>query len=637
MLNNKISFKETLNRTKFLLKNFLFWLILLQVCRIIFVFYHFSKLSGISNPEIFKIFFFGMYMDLSTASYIIAIPLLIWIFQLFYTSPFINKIIKWYNYIIIIILSLASVGDMQLYKEWGSKLDYDAMSYLKYPKEAMASCASSPILLLLIIALAISITAIIIHNRIFLKTQFKQIKNTFSSVTIKFVLIFIVFSVYIITLRGGIDIVPMNPSFVYFSNHTFANHAALSPEWNLAYTYKKSKKTNKADFKFMSDDEMNKRMDKLFPETDSSKITHILKTNKKPNIIICILESFTADVFESLNGAKGLTPNLKRIINQGILFTNFHPGGRRTPNAFPSILAGFPSIPNDNIINHTKKLEHLSYLPKTLKSNGYHTSFYYGGLTEFANIKAFIKNCNYDDITDKSDFEKKDLNSKWGAHDHVVFNKIINDVNNNMPEPFMINIMTLSSHEPFEVPMKTQIKGNDEVSLFKNSIFYTDKSIGEFIEKAKNEKWFDNTLFVFVADHGHRLPLLRNDASSVERYHIPLILYGNVLKDEFKGKKINTIGSQTDIPATILGQINIDYSNFLWSNNLFDENKNKFAFYAYKYGYGWITPQQTLVYDNTAKKIIKKYRKTSDSVNNECLKNSQAYLQYLYTIFSDFK
>ena len=576
-------------------------------------------------------------MDLSTASYITGIPLLLWIFQLFLTKPFINKIIKWYNYIIIIILSLASVGDMQLYKEWGSKLDYDAISYLKYPKEAMASCSSSPILLLLFIASLISVFAIFIHNRIFLKTKFKQIKNTFLSVITKIVLIFIVLTAYVIALRGGTDIVPMNPSFVYFSNHTFANHAALSPEWNLAYTYKKSKRTNKADFKFMTDDEMNKRMDLLFPKTDSTDITHILKNNNKPNIVIFILESFTADVFESLDGVKGLTPNLENLIKQGILFTNFHPSGRRTPNAFPAVLAGFPSIPNDNIINHTKKLAHISYLPKVLKNNGYHTSFYYGGLTEFANIKAFIKNCNYDNITDKSNFDKKDLNSKWGAHDHVVFNKILKDINNNMPEPFFVNVMTLSSHEPFEVPMKTQIQGKDEASLFKNSIYYTDKSIGEFIKKAKKQKWFNNTLFIFVADHGHRLPLFRNDASSVERYHIPLIIYGNVLKDEFKGVKINTIGSQTDIPATILGQLNIDYSNFQWSNNLFDKNKNKFAFYAYKYGYGWITPQQTIVFDNTSKKIIKKYFSASDSVNNECLKNSQAYLQYLYTIFTNFK
>ncbi len=636
MLKNTINFKEILKRLKALTLYFLFWLILLQIARIIFVLYFPNKTHNLANTEIFKIFLYGSYMDISTTCYIISIPFILWIFQLFYTKPILNKIIKWYNYVIIIIISLASVGDMQLYKEWGSKLDYDAVSYLRYPEEAFASCSSSPILLLLFIAALFSITAIILHNIIFKKTKFKQIENSFILIITKLVIIFILLVVYVIGIRGGTDIIPMNPSFVYFSNHSFANHAALSPEWNLAFTYEYSKRTNKADFSYMSDDEMKQRINILFSKNDTCKTTYILNNNR-PNIVIVILESFTADIIESLHGVKGLDQNLEKLINQGILFTNFHPSGRRTPNAFPAVLAGFPSIPNDNIINHTEKLEHISYLPKVLKNNGYHTSFYYGGVTEFANINAFIKNCNYDNITDKSDFDKKDLNSKWGAHDNVVFKKVLKDINNNMPQPFLINIMTLSSHEPFEVPMKTVIPGNDEASLFKNSIYYTDKCIGDFINKAKKYEWFNNTLFIFVADHGHRLPLYRNDASSIERYHIPLIIYGNVLKDKFKGIKYNTIGSQVDIPATILAQLNINHKKFFWSKNLFDNSKNKFAFYAYKYGFGWITPEQSLVYDNTSKKITKKYVTTSDSITDECLRNGQAYLQYLYTVFSNYK
>ena len=158
--------------------------------------------------------------------------------------------------------------------------------------------------------------------------------------------------------------------------------------------------------------------------------------------------------------------------------------------------------------------------------------------------------------------------------------------------------------------------------------YYTDQCVGQFMKAASKQSWYKNTLFVIVADHGHRLPRLYTSAHYVGKYRIPLIFYGEVLQPNYHKKQINTIGSQTDIASTLLSQLNISDSAFRWSNNLLNPNRNEFAFYSFDDGFGWIDDDVRICYDNVSKNIV--FFNSNDLSKRKKIKIGQAYLQEVF-------
>jgi len=321
------------------------------------------------------------------------------------------------------------------------------------------------------------------------------------------------------------------------------------------------------------------------------------------------------------------TPYLKKLIAENVYFSNFYASGDRTDRAMVAILSGYPSYPTRNIIMFPKKTESLPFLSKDLKKLGYTNSYYYGGSLNFANYRGFLTNGQFDNLISIDDFETKDLNSKWGAHDHVVFEKLLNDMEQNEEQkPFFTFLFTSSSHEPFDVPMKTVIKGSSRDSLFLNAAYYADKSLGQFISKAKKTDWWKNTLVIIVADHGTIIPF--NTPNYAEKkFRIPMIWLGGALN--IKDTVITKYSTQSDIPKTVLSQLGKITSNYTYSNNIFSEKKKGSAFYAFNNGFGFFSDSLKLIFDNNANKYIVK-EGVSDSLQ---LEYGKAYLQILSNDF----
>ncbi len=233
-----------------------------------------------------------------------------------------------------------------------------------------------------------------------------------------------------------------------------------------------------------------------------------------------------------------------------------------------------------------------------MKNNGYQTSFYYGGELEFANMKAYLLGCGFDQYTSIDNFEQKDLNSKWGAHDGVVEAKVLKDVQS-MRQPFFATWLTLSSHEPFETPVKKAIEGADDESLFLNAHHYTDQVIFDFIAQCKKQPFWKNTLVMIVADHGHPLP---RTTQKINDFKIPLLLLGGALTQ--KGITMQPTCSQTDIAATLLSQLNLPHNAFEWSKNILSKRPNQWAYFSFNNGFGFVEPQQYFVFDNVGKRPI---------------------------------
>jgi len=278
------------------------------------------------------------------------------------------------------------------------------------------------------------------------------------------------------------------------------------------------------------------------------------------------------------------------------------------------------------------KSEKLSSLNKILSSDGYSSSFFYGGEIGFANMKSYLAGSHFKTIVDEASFEKNQLSPKWGAHDQFVFEKQLQFLDNET-EPFFSVILTLSSHEPFEVPMQTPFIGNDESDKFRKAVYYSDHSLGEYFSAAKKESWYNKTLFILVADHGHRLPR-NNDLNRYESKRIPLLFYGNVLKENVRGTTISKTGNQHDIAATLLNQLKIDYSGFPRSKDLLNAGTKEFAYYTNDDVLGWVTPADKFIYIYSSKELQNTGGPSITSpLNDSIVLDAKAYLQTHYADF----
>jgi phosphoglycerol transferase MdoB-like AlkP superfamily enzyme len=254
-------------------------------------------------------------------------------------------------------------------------------------------------------------------------------------------ILFIVFSgILVLAIRGGTGLAPMNPGFAYFSPYQFANHAALNASWNLMYDLKHYFRHKNNQFVYMSDVEMHERVNRLTAAGLPNDTEKILTTSR-PNIVVVILESWTADVIASLGAEKGIAPFFDELSAHGILFTDFYANGNRTSYGIAAVLSGFPSTPEGSILNRPNKMERLPTLAGTLKANGYASTFYYGGDTHFDDMNAFFVHSKFDTVTSKSSFQAKDMNSKWGVHDGVLFDRVLSDLAR-QSEPFFCAMLT---------------------------------------------------------------------------------------------------------------------------------------------------------------------------------------------------
>ncbi len=431
------------------------------------------------------------------------------------------------------------------------------------------------------------------------------------------ILLMILWGALIIPIRGGFGVAPINAGFVYFSKRMFLNHTAINVVWNVG-TSAFTQKPVKNPYKFSDDGVAGSLVDSLMAGGGN---TLKVLNNERPNVMIIVLESFSGYLVGPMGGDSLVTPNLNRYIKEGILFSEFYASGTRTDKAMPAILNGYPAQPAQSIIKEPKKSQTLPSMVKILIENGYNTSFWYGGEINFANFNSFVIGSGFHNIITEDNFNPENFNSEWGVHDHILFNAL-KDTMMSVREPFLSVVLTLSSHEPFDVPMEPVFTGDDDETKYKNSVFYADKSLGEFIDWAQEREWWKNTLVIMVADHCGRF----SDAFPIyarEMFKIPMVWIGGAV--EKKGLKIEKLGSQVDIPVTLFTQMGLS-AEFPFAKDLLSDSTNSFAFYVYNEGFGFITDSSSCIYDHKLKQPVVSEGKDYGFAE----KAGKAYLQVLF-------
>ncbi|GAA5037537.1 sulfatase [Marivirga lumbricoides] len=522
---------------------------------------------------------------------------------------------KAYSALIVLFVVLVQTVDLELFRTWGFRIDNTPLKYLNTPAEMWASSASSPILLLIII---FTFAAVSINYGLgkLIDRSFKL----FPSLKIYYFPVFILLlGSLIIPIRGGLQLAPINQSIAYFSTDDILNQGALNAPWVFFHSVISSEGEPTNPFVTM---DFEKAEALVTPLYKNEKVSPQLVNKDSLNVVLIVWESFTSNVVAPLGGLTGVTPKFEELMKEGVLVEGMYASASRSDKGLVALLSGYPSQGDESIMKIPNKTKKLPALAHDFNNAGYKTNYYYGGELEFANMKSYLINSGFENLFGKESFDEKDMNSKWGAHDDVVFNKLLSDMEHT-ETPFFTTLFTLSSHEPFEVPVKPVFEGTDERSLYLNSLHYTDEALFNFLQKAKKLPSYANTLFIIIADHGHRLPE-NVQPQDPEKYEIPLLFYGAPLIR--KDSVVHKISQQTDLAATLLNELKMDASAYKWSNNIFNPEAPEFALATMKNGFVWMDTLGAVSYEYQGEKIIYNTHPKSDSV----LQLGKAHLQLTF-------
>lgn len=585
-------------RLRVLVQIMLFWTAWFLVARAIFLAYEWRQARLLNGALEAGLWWHGLRIDLSAAAYLTVIPWLVVVLVSSRSPRIACRLLGGYFLLMLTVTSLITVADLQLFVEWRYRLDSTLIHFLRTPDEALASSASSPWMFLVLLLIALIVGSYVAAHRLVLRPLRHLAPSRVGTV----VLPALGGLMLIVPIRGGVQWTPLNPSFAYFSANDFANQAALNASWHFVHaTIEAANEPTTNPYLMLSRHDARGVVDSLLARPSAAPPS-VLRV-ARPNVILIVWESLTAKVVEGLGGRHGITPEFDRLSHDGILFDSVFASAGRTPQGLVAILSGFPAQPHEQILDSPHAAASLPMLSKDLSQAGYHTAFYYGGELEFANLKAYTTLGRFDRVVGQSEFARRDRNSKWGAHDHVVLTRAFGEMAH-APRPFFSTVLTLSSHEPFDIPVPPAFAGTGEDTLFLNAHHYADESVGRFIEAARRQPWWDSTLVIIVADHGSRRPVPDPvaDERVLDRYHIPMLWLGGALA--VRDTVIHTIASQTDIAETLLAQLDQPSSDFRWGSDILSRGDGGFAYFAYHDGFAFIDRRGWMVYDELAHKAV---------------------------------
>lgn len=587
--------------------------------------------------ELPAVIWHGLPLDLSMAGYLSVIPGLLSIAVVWLKRELVKPIMNIYFIIASLFITCSFLLNASLYPYWKYPLDSTPLFYFfTSPADAIASISIWQVILSIVILIVLTIGVwFTLRMRGEKRQQYSRYaygygglgsgkRNRFDDFDRHrgrtSIILLLLTGLLFLPIRGGITVSTMNTGQAYYSQNAYLNHSAVNPLFSLLESI-----THQEDFasqyRFMKDKEADKIFATMTSTSDENTYPLLNEATFKkgtPDILIVIMESFASDIMPSMGSYKDVAVCLDSIAQQSILFTRFYANSFRTDRGMVSILSGYPAQPTTSIMRYPRKTSQLPSIARNLaKYKNYKTTYYYGGDADFCNMRSYLVSQGYQHIISDANFPIEDKLSKWGVPDHILAAKMMEDIKaqQNEKRPMLRILQTSSSHEPFEVPYH-RLKDKRL-----NAFAYTDSVMGAIVREYRKLPRWKNTLIVFVPDHvgGYKENLNDHDRS---RYQIPLILAGGAIS---RPMKVGIIGSQHDIAATLLGQLGVEHKEFTFSKNMMSDATPKFAFFAVNDAFGIVSEENSLIYDNRAKRIV--YDKGEKGFN---LKRGQAYLQKLY-------
>ncbi|OFX78129.1 MAG: hypothetical protein A2X12_06045 [Bacteroidetes bacterium GWE2_29_8] len=546
--------------------------------RLILLSHHLVTLSQTPYDVIFKGLFMGLRFDIVITCYIMAIPLIIETISKYLSynkKTFIRKFSIAYLYIVYFIAFLISSADIPYFNHFFARFNIMAFQWIDSPNFVfqMIFLDITSYLYLGIFALVYSLFIVII-NRISNESLFYK---SYIYHPFYLFLIIIIISLFFLGIRGRTSIKsPIKTGTAFFSIYPLINQTSLNP----IFTFIRSiieKESNSHKLNLIDYNVAVQTMKKLYNiEGDTINNNEIGRMDSiRPNVILIIMESMSAGLLNYNGNNDFITPFLDNLIknNHTIYFANTYSAGIHTYSGVYSSIFGYPTLYKIHPMNKAIITQYKKSFPLILKEKGYYNTYFTTHDDQFDNIGGFLMNNGFDQIISQTDYPNKEILSNLGVPDHYMFDYSLN-ILNKIKQPFFSVFLTSSNHKPLIIPKNIAfIPAKNDIN--KNIVAYSDWSLKYFINKAKQQKWYNNTLFVFVADHGMCIGENNYDIN-LNYNHIPLIFHS----DKYIPENIinNNIASQIDIGNTILGFMGVSYTNNCFGKDIFKNNRDFASF-----------------------------------------------------------
>ena len=587
-------------------------LLVMAIEKPLFLLWYHAQAAEASAAELALVVWNGLKLDQTVAGYITALPLLVVLAALWIPGRWSRSVLKGYLLVIAAVSATAFAANLALYEYWAFPLDSSVLQYLASPKEALASVTAGQLLLQLLVAAAVFGGMAWCYLRV-LRLYDPARRSTHRAGST--LVLLLAAGVLFLPIRGGVSVATANVSKVYFSGRMFLNHAAVNPLFSFLSTLSDGDDAL-YEYEFFPEPERAAIFEPLRGDLPAGIGTDTLLRTRRPNVVLFLVESFGRSTVDERVGGEPVAPEFQRLKGEGVYFDNLFANSFRTDRGTVAVLSGFPAQTKMSVMKLPVKSQRLPSIARSLRREGYATSFYYGGDLNFTNTASYLYGTGFDRLTWQKDLHFDAPTSKWGYADDVVVDAFTDHVlaEAASQRPFFAAMLTLSSHEPFDVPFA---KFDDPML---NAMAFTDASLGRFVERVRQTPVWNDLLVILIADHAYPYPygIANSDAL---RHRIPMLWLGGAVR---RPAVVETYGSQSDLAATLLAQLGIAHGDFLFSRDLFDPARPKFGYWCFNNGFGVADAGGTTIFDCTSARVI-----SPDSTAAQ-LRDGKAMLQTTY-------
>ena len=587
-------------------------LLVMAIEKPLFLLWYHAQAAEASAAELALVVWNGLKLDQTVAGYITALPLLVVLAALWIPGRWSRSVLKGYLLVIAAVAATAFAANLALYEYWAFPLDSSVLQYLASPKEALASVTAGQLLLQLLVAAAVFGGMAWCYPRV-LRLYDPARRSTHRAGST--LVLLLAAGVLFLPIRGGVSVATANVSKVYFSGRMFLNHAAVNPLFSFLSTLSDGDDAL-YEYEFFPEPERAAIIEPLRGDLPAGIGTDTLLRTRRPNVVLFLVESFGRSTVDERVGGEPVAPEFQRLKGEGVYFDNLFANSFRTDRGTVAVLSGFPAQTKMSVMKLPVKSQRLPSIARSLRREGYATSFYYGGDLNFTNTASYLYGTGFDRLTWQKDLHFDAPTSKWGYADDVVIDAFTDHVlaEAASQRPFFAAMLTLSSHEPFDVPFA---KFDDPML---NAMAFTDACLGRFVERVRQTPVWKDLLVILIADHAYPYPygIANSDAL---RHRIPMLWLGGAVR---RPAVVETYGSQSDLAATLLAQLGIAHGDFLFSRDLFDPARPKFGYWCFNNGFGVADAGGTTIFDCTSARVI-----SPDSTAAQ-LRDGKAMLQTTY-------
>lgn len=522
----------------------------------------------------------GAWFDVVTAS-LVLLPIL-FVITIPHASAWARPLGRWGQRLLlgifIYIMLFSATAEHLFWSEFTTRFNFIAVDYLVYTQEVIGNIVESYNLPLLLAGIAAATVVFVSVLEFGLRNIIRTGLHTASPMRLRIrLLCFVAACLFATTLTTISDADQAQGAGL----HTEAVEIAGNGIYSLFSAFRNNEIDYNRFYATRPEAEVKAEQRTLLAEheapyenaNDMTRVVTYSGRERKANVVIVVMESMSGNFMTRFGNKSNLTPELEKLADAGLFFSNLYATGTRTVRGLEAVTLSVPPTPGQSILRrpHNDNLFSLGFV---FKDRGYTTQFIYGGYGYFDNMNAFFESNGFD-IIDRTAFKKDEYGfaNVWGIADEYVFDRAIRegDAQFAAKKPFMQVIMTTSNHRPYTFPAsfaRTDIKGRQA------GVAYADYSAGYLIAQARKKPWFDNTIFVFVADHtagaGGKFDL------DPQKYHIPMIFYAPKF---IKPQTYDKLASQIDMAPTLLGLLRFDYlSKFYGEDLLNDSDETPHAF-----------------------------------------------------------